>query len=74
MSIAPRNAKTLKVLADLKMVKSTFFYRHAGPKGPEEAARRALRRTLLLLLILLHLCRSRSPDFDLFGLRRSQTT
>ena len=36
MSIAPRPAKTLKVLADLENVPNMCFYRHAGPKGPKE--------------------------------------
>ena len=67
----------IKVLADLRHVVGTFFYRHAGPNGPEEGsleARHALRRTLLLLQILLHVCSSRSPDLELFGLRRARTT
>ena len=46
----------IKVLTDLENYGNPFFYRHAGPKGPEEEARHVLRRTLLLQ-ILLHICR-----------------
>ena len=28
--------RSIKDLKDLKMGTGTFFYRHAGPKGPEE--------------------------------------